>query len=44
MWLMKYAARAAAKDEVSDREAKEVHATLRKAAGIFDYVQHEKGA
>lgn len=44
MWLMKHAARVAAKDEVNDREAKEVHSTLRKAAGLFDYVQREKGA
>ncbi|KAA3670789.1 uncharacterized protein DEA37_0000374, partial [Paragonimus westermani] len=35
LWLTKHAAKVAAKDEVSQDEAKDVHLSLRHAAGIF---------
>ncbi|KAF7256231.1 hypothetical protein EG68_06562 [Paragonimus skrjabini miyazakii] len=35
LWLTKHAAKVAAKDEVSQDEAKDVHLSLRQAAGIF---------
>jgi hypothetical protein len=43
MWHMKHAARLAASDSVSEVNAKQSHSCLRKAAGLFEYVQKEKG-
>lgn len=41
IWFMKRAAFLSAGDEVSDLEAKRIHTSLRKAAGLFDFVsQH----
>lgn len=39
IWYTKYAAKLAAKGEVTMDEAKEVHTTLRTAAGIFKFVK-----
>ncbi|KAJ8688221.1 hypothetical protein QAD02_024016 [Eretmocerus hayati] len=41
LWFMKHAAMIAAKDDISMDEAKEVHSMLRRAAGIFTFVQTE---
>ena len=38
-WLMKHSAMMAVKAEVKVEEAKEVHTSLKKAAGIFLFVQ-----
>jgi hypothetical protein len=38
---MKHASVVASKDEITMEEAKEVHASLRKAAGIFRLIEHE---
>lgn len=38
-WFMKHAAMLAAKQEIKMEEAKEVHSSLRKAAGIVKFVQ-----
>ena len=38
-WFMKHAAMLAVKAEVKMEEAKEVHTSLRKAAGLFLFVQ-----
>ena len=50
-WFMKHAAMLAAKKEISMEEAKEVHTSLKKAAGVVKFVQEtllpqllEKGA
>ncbi|XP_069677510.1 BRO1 domain-containing protein BROX-like isoform X1 [Periplaneta americana] len=42
-WFMKHAAMMAAKDDITMEEAKEVHTSLRKAAGIFKLVESEFG-
>ncbi|XP_076276702.1 BRO1 domain-containing protein BROX [Lasioglossum baleicum] len=39
LWFMKHAAMIAAKDDISMNEAKDVHTMLRRAAGIFTFVQ-----
>ncbi|XP_026668981.1 BRO1 domain-containing protein BROX-like isoform X2 [Ceratina calcarata] len=41
LWFMKHAAMIAAKDDISMNEAKDVHTMLRRAAGIFTFVQTE---
>lgn len=41
LWFMKHAAMIAAKDNISMNEAKDVHTMLRRAAGIFTFVQTE---
>ncbi|KZC07636.1 PREDICTED: BRO1 domain-containing protein BROX-like [Dufourea novaeangliae] len=41
LWFMKHAAMIAAKDDISMNEAKDVHTMLRRAAGIFAFVQTE---
>ncbi|RLU23608.1 hypothetical protein DMN91_003814 [Ooceraea biroi] len=41
LWFMKHAAMIAAKDDITMNEAKEVHHMLRRAAGIFTFVQTE---
>ncbi|XP_068084611.1 BRO1 domain-containing protein BROX [Anabrus simplex] len=41
LWYMKHASMIAAKDDITMDEAKEVHKSLRKAAGIFRFVQRE---
>ncbi|KAM0729734.1 BRO1 domain-containing protein BROX [Formica fusca] len=41
LWFMKHAAMIAAKDDIMMNEAKEVHSLLRRAAGIFTFVQTE---
>ncbi|XP_076069364.1 BRO1 domain-containing protein BROX-like [Oratosquilla oratoria] len=40
-WYMKHAAKVAAQDEVTMEEAKEVHRSLRRGAGILKYSQDE---
>lgn len=39
IWLMKHAAMLAAKPEITMEEAKEVHTSLKKAAGVVKFVQ-----
>uniref|UniRef100_A0A914WKG6 BRO1 domain-containing protein n=1 Tax=Plectus sambesii TaxID=2011161 RepID=A0A914WKG6_9BILA len=39
LWYTKHAARVAGRDEVSEAQAKEVHTSLRKAAGLFQFVK-----
>ena len=41
LWFMKHAAMIAAKDDINMNEAKDVHTMLRRAAGIFTFVQTE---
>ncbi|XP_012251256.2 BRO1 domain-containing protein BROX-like isoform X1 [Athalia rosae] len=41
IWFMKHAAMIAGKDDISMDEAKEVHGLMRRAAGIFTFVQIE---
>lgn len=41
IWLMKHAAMISGKDDINMDEAKEVHKCLRKAAGIFTFVQEK---
>ncbi|XP_012277681.1 BRO1 domain-containing protein BROX [Orussus abietinus] len=41
LWFMKHAAMIAAKDDITMNEAKDVHTMLRRAAGIFTFVQTE---
>ncbi|KAG7198220.1 hypothetical protein KM043_005627 [Ampulex compressa] len=41
LWFMKHAAMIAAKDDITMNEAKDVHGMLRRAAGIFTFVQTE---
>ncbi|XP_015511859.2 BRO1 domain-containing protein BROX isoform X1 [Neodiprion pinetum] len=41
IWFMKHAAMVAGKDDISMDEAKEIHGLLRRAAGIFTFVQTE---
>ncbi|XP_014234633.1 BRO1 domain-containing protein BROX-like [Trichogramma pretiosum] len=41
LWFMKHAAMIAAKEDITMDEAKEVHSMLRRAAGIFTFVQTE---
>ena len=43
LWLAKHAAWTAGKDEVREGEAKRVHTALRRAAGMFIFVQNIKG-
>merc|ERR1712130_935949 len=38
-WMMKHAAMLAAKPEINMEEAKEVHTSLKKAAGLVKFVQ-----
>lgn len=40
-WYMKHASAIASKDDITMEEAKEVHASLRKAAGIFKLIEHD---
>lgn len=41
LWFMKHAAMIASKNDITMNEAKEVHSMLRRAAGIFTFVQTE---
>lgn len=41
IWFMKHAAMIAGKDDINMDEAKEVHGLMRRAAGIFTFVQTE---
>ncbi|XP_047107248.1 LOW QUALITY PROTEIN: BRO1 domain-containing protein BROX-like [Schistocerca piceifrons] len=41
IWYMKHAAMLAGKDDITMEEAKEVHKCLRKAAGIFRFIQSQ---
>jgi hypothetical protein len=43
IWYMKRAAFISGKDDVSDLDAKKIHTALRKAAGIFQFVQKNRG-
>lgn len=43
LWYMKRAAWISSKDEVLERDAKQIHTALRKAAGIFEYVLQNIG-
>ena len=43
LWYSKRGAKEASKDEVSEDEAKEVHRSMRKAAGLFTFVHKERG-
>ncbi|VDK51349.1 unnamed protein product [Anisakis simplex] len=43
LWLTKHAAWVAAKDEVQETEAKQVHTALRRAAGMFQFVSENTG-
>ncbi len=43
LWYTKHAAWVAGKDDVREDEAKTVHACLRKAAGVFEFVKENAG-
>lgn len=43
LWFMKRAAWISSKDEVRETDAKQIHTSLRKAAGIFIFIKENIG-